>query len=104
MAKKRATHQETNEVGDSPAAKQQQLGDWGDVVPEAVQDAVDEYVRLLRLKNKATEKVNSAKEECISRMKEHGVTKVRIDEGAKWLKCEDEPKLKTEKIKERRDD
>ena len=73
---------------------------WGDDVPEAVQDAVEEYVKQLRATNKAREKANSAKDTCIAVMKEHGIERVRIDEGGKWLICKDEPKLKTEKIKQ----
>lgn len=92
------------------AGEQQQFTDpetgeeFGDAVPEAVQEHVDEYVRCLRARNRATEKLNAAKESCIEKMKEHGIRRVRIDEGAKWLEVTDEPKLKTRKIKEERGD
>ncbi|SFH97764.1 hypothetical protein [Planctomicrobium piriforme] len=97
MAKKRASNQEEDaaEVVRQPPLDE----DWVEDVPAPVQDAVDEYMKRLRAKHRATELVNSAKENCISIMKEHGIKQVRIDEGAKWLKVEDEPKLKTEKIK-----
>lgn len=77
-----------------------QLADWQEEVPEAVQDAVDEYVKSLRIKNKATEKLNSRKEVVIETMKEHDVDHVRIDEGKKVLMLSEMDILKIEKAKE----
>lgn len=72
-------------------------------IPETVANAVDKYITALRAANKAREKMNTAKDNCIAEMTEHGVERVRIEEGSKWLVCEDEFKLKTEKIKEQSD-
>lgn len=90
------------------AAKQKVLadrdGEIGDQVPEEVQDAVDEYMAALRAKNKAQGKVNGAKEDAVTAMRAHGITRVMIDNGEQWLKLEDDPKLKTEKRKDPNDD
>lgn len=84
-------------------AKQKSLrdnnGDIADEVPEAVQAAADDYVRAMRASNKAKEKLNGAKDNCIQVMQEHKCSRVRIDEGSKILRLDDEVKLKTEKIK-----
>lgn len=74
--------------------------DWEEQIPEPVADAVDEYVKAMRAKNKATAKETSAKETCIEAMREHGVGTVKIDEGKKVLRLVEEDKLKTEKIKQ----
>ncbi len=76
-----------------------QLGDWLEKVPAEVQEAADEYVGFKREKQKAHESMNAARDRCIKKMKEHGVPKVRIDDGEKYLVCVDEAKLKTEKLK-----
>lgn len=73
--------------------------DWEDTIPEPVAAAVDDYVKAMRAKNKATEKVRNAKEVCIDRMVEHEITAVRIDEGEKILKLETKHSLKTAKPK-----
>ena len=85
------------------AQEQQQFTDddgksWGDDVPEPVQEAVDSYVKAMRAKNAAKKKEDAAKIACIESMKEHKVPRVRIDEGKKWLVCDQEDKLKTESI------
>jgi TRAP-type C4-dicarboxylate transport system substrate-binding protein len=74
--------------------------DWVDQIPEPVNAAVDTWVTAMRAKNKAAEKERNAREECIEKMKEHGVSVIRIDEGAKVLRLVDESKLKTEKAKQ----
>lgn len=102
MAKKRARENQLVEEDasqESPGMAQMQLGDWLEQVPEEVQAAADERMRTLRAKNKANEKYNSASDACIEAMKKAGISRIRIDDGKKWLVCEDKPKLKTEKIK-----
>ena len=81
------------------AKKQSYFDDMEEEVPEEVATEVDAYITALRSKNKAQEKLAAAKERTINVMVEHKITKVRIDEGAKWLVCEENHKLKTEKIK-----
>lgn len=84
-------------------AKQKSLrdenGDIAEEAPPEVQAAADEYVKAMRTANKAKEKLNGAKDHCIQVMQEHNCTSVRIDEGSKMLRLDDEVKLKTEKIK-----
>lgn len=79
-------------------------GEIGDVVPEEVQEAADEYIKSLRAANKAREKMNTAKESCLNAMGAHNIERVKIDDGGKWLVRKSETKLKTEKIKERKED
>ena len=86
------------------AAQQQQFVDpdgteWVEKPPKAVQAKVDLYIEALRAQNAAREETNTARDNAIAAMKEHGIARVRIDEGGKWLICEDVPKLRTEKIK-----
>jgi hypothetical protein len=99
VAKKRlrAAEEQTEE---SEVIPKGQLGDWGDKIPQEVQDAADEYVASLREANKAREQKNAAEDRCIAKMREHGVPRIRIDEGGKFLVCEDVIKLKTQKIKD----
>lgn len=103
MAKKRTAKKK---VGKKPAgvtvtrSNQPALDpDWEEQIPEPVGAAVDDYVKAMRAKNKATEKVRNTKEVCIDRMVEHGITAVRIDEGEKILKLETKHSLKTAKPK-----
>lgn len=74
-------------------------GEIADVVPQVVQNACDEYMKTMRAKNKATEKMNAAKDNCIATMKENSCNRVRVDDGGKWLVLEEHDALKTEKIK-----
>jgi len=95
MAKKRV----------SPGGSQPQLDpEWNDDIPEAVAEAVDEYLKNMRAKNKLAEKERLARETCIEVMKEHGIKKLRIDDGKQWLECEDTNRLKTRKVKLEKDD
>lgn len=95
MAKKKAKSGVTVTRSETPALDP----DWEEQIPEPVAAAVDDYVKAMRSKNKATEKVRSAKEVCIERMVEHDITAVRIDEGEKILKLETKHSLKTAKPK-----
>ena len=76
--------------------------DWEDTIPEPVAAAVDDYVKAMRAKNKATEKVRNAKEVCIERMVEHEITAVRIDEGEKILKLGNQTQPEDSKAQEAR--
>lgn len=102
MAKKRAKPAETEAVKEpeSEEIPKGQLGDWKDKIPKQVQEAADEYVKTFREANAAREKKNAAMDRCIAVMREHGVPRIRIDEGGKFLVCEDIVKLKTETVKE----
>lgn len=85
------------------AAQQQEFVDpdgseWVEKPPKAVQAKVDIYIEALRAQNAAREETNTARDNAIAAMKEHGIERVKIDEGGKWLICEDVPKLRTEKI------
>ena len=70
-----------------------------DLTPEPVRKAADVYLKALRDKNKASEKAKTAKETCIEVMKEHECTRIRVDDGEKWLVLEETDTLKTEPIK-----
>lgn len=74
-----------------------QLGDWGDKYPEAVQTAADDYDKAHTAKGKAQGKLNTAKDNLIDRMKEHGVKRVRIRNGEKFLVVDSTDKIKYEK-------
>ena len=73
---------------------------WGDAIPEAVEAAAEKYVKALRAKNKAAERVNTDKESLIETMRQHDIKRLRIDEGAKVLVLEEKDVVKIEKAKE----
>lgn len=75
-----------------------------DDIPEPVANAVDDYLKKMRSKNKLAEQERAAREKCIEQMKEHGIKKLRIDDGKQWLECEDTNRLKTRKVKPEKDD
>jgi len=89
------------EEGEVPAG---QLGDWKEVLPKEVQDAVDEYVECMRETNEARGRKNAARDKCIEMMEAHEIERVPIDDGGKFLVCESVQKLKTEKIKHPKED
>ena len=62
-------------------------------VPEEVQDAVDVYDKALVAKSKASGKFNTAKQNAIDMMREHGVTRVRIRNGSKIMELTNTEKL-----------
>lgn len=103
MGKKKAVVAEESNSSETPDSSESvpsgQLGDWLEEIPVEVRDAADSYISVLREYNAAKESMNYEKQNCIEKMKEHGVTRVRIDEGGKYLVCEDTVKLKTEKAK-----
>lgn len=111
MAKKRAKaeviedgevddlHVEDVDTEDGPIPPGQ-LGDWQLVLPKEVQDAVDKYVEAMRDVNEARARKNSAYDDCIDIMCAHEIERVPIDDGKKYLVCEQVMKLKTEKLKE----
>jgi len=78
--------------------------EWQDEIPEPVNVAVDEYLKAMRAKNKLAEKERLTREKCIETMKEHGIKKLRIDDGKQWLECEDTNRLKTRKVNLEKDD
>ena len=90
-----------DESGPIPAG---QLGDWKEVLPKEVQDAVDKYIDAMRESNAMREQKNAAKEACIEAMSNHEIERVRIDEGGKYLVCESVMRLKTESAKGQGDD
>lgn len=81
-----------------------QLGDWKEVLPKEVQDAVDDYVECMREANEARGRKNAARDKCIEMMEAHEIERVPIDDGGKFLVCENVQKLKTEKIKHPKED
>lgn len=87
------------------STKQPELadGEWGDKVPKAVQDAVDEYVDAMREQSEALDLRNRMYDEALSAMRKHGITKVRIpDEDGnltKMIELSSEDKLKVKKLK-----
>lgn len=89
------------EEGEVPAG---QLGDWKEVLPKEVQDAVDDYVECMRETNEARGRKNAAKDKCIDMMEANEIERVPIDDGGKFLVCENVRKLKTEKIKHPKED
>lgn len=82
-------------------AKQQALNEeWVDQVPEAVQEAADAYDEAHGKHQKSKEKLNTAKERVIERMKETGCPRVKIRNGEKWLVLHDHETVKIEKPQE----
>jgi len=98
MAKKRTAKKK---VGRTVTRSEQPAldPDWEEEIPEPVGASVDDYVKHMRAKNKAAEKVRNAKEVCIERMLEHDIRTVRIDEGEKVLTIDTKHSLKTSKAK-----
>jgi len=74
-----------------------QLGDWLEEVPDAVQDAADAYDKAHTAKSKADGKLNTAKERVIEQMKDHNCPRVRVRNGAKILVLASTDKVKYEK-------
>lgn len=83
--------------------KQQPLKSMEDEfqVEPAVQREAEKYTAALKKKNKASADFNGAKDSCIATMKDHGVTRVRIqtDKGEKFLTLVEDNKLKFKKVK-----
>lgn len=77
--------------------KQETMG-FEDTYPEECQAAADDYLQALRDKNAALANLNSERENFVNTMQNHGLTKIRVDDGKKWLKIEPSEKVKTEKI------
>lgn len=102
MAKKRAKADESELEDDGPPdVRQPPLNEqWVDQVPEEVVDAVETYVKAMRAKTRAKNKEDSAKIRVIESMKEHGIKRVRIDDGTKWLIYDPKDAVKTESIQE----
>ena len=101
MAKKAKAVVEAEDVepeeGPAPPG---QLGDWQLVLPKEVQEAVDKYIEAMRECNEARGRKNAAQEACIELMVDHEIERVPIDDGGKYLVCEQVMKLKTEKLKD----
>lgn len=97
MAKKRV---QTDPGGDQPLL----MPECAEEIPDVVAEAADTYLRAMRQKNKFAEQTRVAKEKCIELMKEHGIDKMRIDNGKQWLEVEDKMNLKTRKVQIEKDD
>lgn len=76
---------------------QKSLGDFADKYPEAVQTAADEYDKSHSAKSKAQGKLNTAKDNLVSAMKEHNCPRVRIRNGEKFLVIDSTDRIKYEK-------
>lgn len=74
-----------------------QLGDWGDKVPQVVQDAADEYDKAHTVKSKAQAKLNTAKDVLVEKMRANDVRRVRIRNGEKFLVVDSTDRIKYEK-------
>lgn len=74
-----------------------QLGDWGDEVPEDVQDAADAYDKAHTSKSKATAKLNSARDNLVENMRAGSIRRVRIRNGEKCLVVDSTDRIKYEK-------
>lgn len=81
-----------------------QLGDWGDDVPQAVQEAADLYEEALLACNRMREARDAKKDSLIFQMKKHDVERVRIRNGEKIITLTDEPKVKVGKAKKKKDE
>lgn len=81
-----------------------QLGDWQPEIPEEVQKAADTYDAAHTAKSKAQAKLNTAKDSLIESMKEHGVKKVRIRNGEKFLELGATDKVSYKKPQEKPED
>lgn len=124
MAKKKATGKTTKKKIPIPAEKKKAAAkrapaatrsadnnqppldpEWDpNALPEDLADKVDVYLQLMRKQNTMAEKVKAAKEAAIESMQEHGLKKIRIDEGKKWLMVTDTLGLKTVKVNLEKDD
>lgn len=108
MAKKAKANVEPVDIDDedeeSGPIPPGQLGDWKEVLPKEVQDAVDKYIEAMREANALREQKNAAKLACIEAMQNHEIERVKIDDGGKYLVCESVMRLKTESAKGQDDD
>jgi hypothetical protein len=84
--------------------KQMRIADTFDEVPEAVTAAADVYVTAKRNVAKFREKMNVGREDLICKMKENGITELRIDDEEKLLRLVDDCKIKIEARKEENKD
>lgn len=67
--------------------------------PKDVQKAVDAYVEAKRAKGDALAILNTARDNVIAKMIEHGITMVKIDEGDKVLELDTTQAVKIKKAK-----
>lgn len=81
-----------------------QLGDWQEEIPDEVQKAADAYDAAHTAKSKAYAKLNTAKDSLVESMKEHGVQRVRIRNGEKFLELGATDKVSYKKPKEKPED
>lgn len=77
--------------------EQQELADWSDKYPEAVQEAADDYDKAHTAKSKAQAKLNTAKDVLVDKMQEHQIQRVRIRNGEKFLVIDSTDRIKYEK-------
>lgn len=77
-----------------------QLGDWQDEIPDEVQKCADAYDAAHTSKSKASANLTTAKDSLIESMKEHGVNRVRIRNGEKYLVLDIKDGVRYEKPKE----
>ena len=76
--------------------KQKRIEGPFDEIPEAVTAAADVYVTAKRNVAKFREKMNVGREDLICKMKENGITELRIDDEEKLLRLVDDCKIKIE--------
>ncbi len=69
-----------------------------DPPPAIVQEKVDEYVKVLRTRQRNQEKENALRSEVIALMKEHGVDSVELDEERKLVLANKGDALRIKKI------
>ncbi len=80
-------------------AKQKVLEGVEDVIPEIVEAAADAYLKFKRAVASNREKMNGALDGLIVRMKEAGLSQIKVDDGEKMLKLTTKDLVKIQKLK-----
>lgn len=81
-------------------AKQKQLGDWGDKIPEKVSDAAEVYDKAHTKAQKVKGELNKAKDELIDAMRETGCLRCPIRNGEKFLTLQEKDSVRFDKPKQ----
>lgn len=80
-------------------ARQQRIKETVQEIPPDVQEAIDNYLKPKRQIAKLRGKMNEWKETLVTRMKDHKLEEVEIDDGDAVIQLQEDAKLHIEKLK-----
>lgn len=74
-----------------------------EVIPDVVNEAADLFLKAQTNHKKHAKLAKNAHQVALQLMRDHGIKRMRIDDGKQWLEVADEHKLKTRKAKPEKD-